>query len=501
MYNTLKGVNHMKKLYTVSLYFILIVGLFLTTINVSAATAEDNIEYTKTQYKDTLNVKSTPEIYFIKNDLSIINWNNPITTNDNSNFGLLAKFNLENIDEIIQQVADGEIQSMPSYISGFVKQFQRNAIISGSFNLTIDINPGLVKYFSVNDITLKEIKENPNRLLTNPIYEEIFEVLDVKEENNVIDILVTVKDNVTGAKLLDVKEKVKTLDLSIPNLFELNSILWSDVDEINKGEFQKLTKISADDTTFIVNIPKNLEFMAGWVGAKNPFVGIKLDMEPSFGSLNLGFVVVYDGNNNDFGQAPVDKKSPYNDNDYVTLLGKQNLERKGYRFLGWSFSPENKENKILSENDVFQISKNSILYAQWEPVKEGNVTANYVDEDGNVISDQVITNGNIGDPYSTEQKTIDGYTFKEVQGNPTGEYVEGIIEVTYIYTKDVDPVDPVNPVDPTDPVDPVDSVNPTSPETLPQTGVSDQIPLYGLLMLLSGSLLVLLNKKKQLNKK
>ena len=67
--------------------------------------------------------------------------------------------------------------------------------------------------------------------------------------------------------------------------------------------------------------------------------------------------------------------------------------------------------------------------------------------------------------------------------------------------KPEDPVDPTDPVDPVDPTDPVDPVNPTSPETLPQTGVSNQIPLYGLLMLLSGSLLVLLNKKKQLNKK
>lgn len=42
------------------------------------------------------------------------------------------------------------------------------------------------------------------------------------------------------------------------------------------------------------------------------------------------------------------------------------------------------------------------------PENEGSVVANYVDEEGNVISDQVITIGNIGDPYSTEQKAIPG---------------------------------------------------------------------------------------------
>ncbi|MDR7626033.1 MucBP domain-containing protein (plasmid) [Lacticaseibacillus paracasei subsp. tolerans] len=69
------------------------------------------------------------------------------------------------------------------------------------------------------------------------------------------------------------------------------------------------------------------------------------------------------------------------------------------------------------------------------PVAGGNVTAKYVDESGNSIAADVVSSGNIGDPYSTTQKDIAGYTFKEVQGNSTGSFTAQDQTVTYVYTK------------------------------------------------------------------
>ncbi|EGO6719999.1 LPXTG cell wall anchor domain-containing protein [Enterococcus faecalis] len=69
------------------------------------------------------------------------------------------------------------------------------------------------------------------------------------------------------------------------------------------------------------------------------------------------------------------------------------------------------------------------------PVKAAEVTAKYVDTNGNKISDEVVKTGNIGDDYTTEQKAIDGYTFKEVRGNPTGKYTDQAQTVTYVYMK------------------------------------------------------------------
>ncbi len=72
------------------------------------------------------------------------------------------------------------------------------------------------------------------------------------------------------------------------------------------------------------------------------------------------------------------------------------------------------------------------------PVAGGNVTAKYVDENGNPIAYDVIASGNVGDTYSTTQKDVPGYTFKEVQGknrNSTGSFTDQDQTVTYVYTK------------------------------------------------------------------
>ncbi|EGO8651620.1 hypothetical protein EFL05_12090, partial [Enterococcus faecalis] len=65
-----------------------------------------------------------------------------------------------------------------------------------------------------------------------------------------------------------------------------------------------------------------------------------------------------------------------------------------------------------------QVQTVTYVYVK-NPVKAAEVTAKYVDTEGNKISDNVVKTGNIGDDYSTEQKEIDGYTFKEVRGNST----------------------------------------------------------------------------------
>ena len=79
-------------------------------------------------------------------------------------------------------------------------------------------------------------------------------------------------------------------------------------------------------------------------------------------------------------------------------------------------------------------------------LKSGNVTVKYVDGAGNTISDNFVKNGNIGDDYSTEQKAIPGYTFKEVQGSASGQFTDQEQTITYVYTKNsVTPVKPTEP--------------------------------------------------------
>ena len=68
---------------------------------------------------------------------------------------------------------------------------------------------------------------------------------------------------------------------------------------------------------------------------------------------------------------------------------------------------------------------------------KGNVMATYKDTDGNTLASNYTNNGLAGSEYTTPQKEIFGYTFKEVNGDDKkGIYVENKeLVVNYVYTK------------------------------------------------------------------
>lgn len=68
-------------------------------------------------------------------------------------------------------------------------------------------------------------------------------------------------------------------------------------------------------------------------------------------------------------------------------------------------------------------------------VKGAEVTVHYQDENGSEIAPDKILNGNLGSPYISEQLKIDGYTFKEVQGEISGNFTDKEQIVTYVYRK------------------------------------------------------------------
>ncbi|BDH80595.1 MucBP domain-containing protein [Lactococcus lactis] len=142
-----------------------------------------------------------------------------------------------------------------------------------------------------------------------------------------------------------------------------------------------------------------------------------------------------------------------------------------------------------------------------DSVAGGNVTAKYVDTDGNKISDDVVKPGNVGDEYTTEQKTIDGYTFKEVQGSATGTFTDKVQTVTYVYTKNNVTPSPK----PDDYSDIPESIknnrngnkNESTSENkniLPQTGDNEGLSMIGMisgLFLIFGTIVVILFKRKR----
>ena len=73
--------------------------------------------------------------------------------------------------------------------------------------------------------------------------------------------------------------------------------------------------------------------------------------------------------------------------------------------------------------------------------KTGNITVKYEDIEGNLLNldgdsqNPLVLEGEYASSYNTQQKAITGYTFKELQGNPTGTFSDQDQTVTYIYTR------------------------------------------------------------------
>lgn len=126
-----------------------------------------------------------------------------------------------------------------------------------------------------------------------------------------------------------------------------------------------------------------------------------------------------------------------------TFLGKE--ENKGKTVsLTYLYSAKDASEDNIGKTPS-EIADNSGAYAvpfvrnikTEDPTPISSITVHYKDIEGNTIAPDLVKSGNVGDSYTTEQLAIDGYTFKEVQGNATGTFTADSQEVTYIYQKDI----------------------------------------------------------------
>ncbi|WP_282799098.1 MucBP domain-containing protein [Lactococcus lactis] len=151
-----------------------------------------------------------------------------------------------------------------------------------------------------------------------------------------------------------------------------------------------------------------------------------------------------------------------------------------------------------------QVQTVTYVYTK-DPVAGGDVTAKYVDTDGNKISEDVVKSGNVGDAYSTDQKTIDGYTFKEVQGSATGMFTDQVQTVTYVYTKNNVTPNPKPDDHSATPESGKDNGNKNTStsenkNTLPQTGDNEVLSTFGMIsgiLLILGTIASILVKRKR----
>ena len=85
------------------------------------------------------------------------------------------------------------------------------------------------------------------------------------------------------------------------------------------------------------------------------------------------FTVIYNGNTNDSGTAPVDNNVYNNTVNTVTVMDKNTLAKKDYTFKGWNTKSDGNGTSYKA-GDTFKITANITLYAQWQKDSEDSGT-------------------------------------------------------------------------------------------------------------------------------
>ena len=128
---------------------------------------------------------------------------------------------------------------------------------------------------------------------------------------------------------------------------------------------------------------------------------------------------------------------------YVDEAGNQIADNETYKdAVGNEYTTEvktiNKYTLIkVPENNNGTYTEDDINVYYVYTLTKGKVIAHYVDENGNTIAKDETYEDVLDNPYQTVKKDIAGYVFVSVDGQETGVFKDGTIEVTYKYKKKI----------------------------------------------------------------
>lgn len=86
------------------------------------------------------------------------------------------------------------------------------------------------------------------------------------------------------------------------------------------------------------------------------------------------------------------------------------------------------EMEIVEENVIYNILVPEVK------ATSGNLIVNYITDTEEILKDSVKSTKQVGTEYKTTEESFDGYQLLTIHGNERGKYIEGTIEVTYVYT-------------------------------------------------------------------
>ena len=132
---------------------------------------------------------------------------------------------------------------------------------------------------------------------------------------------------------------------------------------------------------------------------------------------------------NEVGKTYLTDQKDFEDYDFVTVVGNKNGEiQKGITEVIYIY-----KKTTTCEKDNCQEKPVCPSTDSCKEEKTGKVVARYIDNEGNTLTEEIVTEDKVGENYVTSQKTFDGYEFVTVAGNRSGKYIDGVVEVTYIY--------------------------------------------------------------------
>ncbi|OFD65478.1 hypothetical protein BWGOE4_12390 [Bacillus mycoides] len=140
--------------------------------------------------------------------------------------------------------------------------------------------------------------------------------------------------------------------------------------------------------------------------------------------------IVLGERNYDIIGVSIEKKGYLN---ITCRLGIRNDKSDYVNNIYWS-SGTSKPSDWASQIDDTFYQRGSI-----QPESTGTVTVKHVNESNVEIATSDLLTGNVGSIYTTSAKIIDGYTLKTTPANASGTYIEGNVDVVYVYKKDVAP--------------------------------------------------------------
>ena len=95
------------------------------------------------------------------------------------------------------------------------------------------------------------------------------------------------------------------------------------------------------------------------------------------------------------------------------------------------WNAHDKENKYVEEVNSNKYEKELTLKAAHGIY--GKLIVRYVDNKGNILSEELTSSEKVDTEYTTTEKEFEDYSLIDVQGETKGKYIDGTIIVTYIY--------------------------------------------------------------------